>query len=138
MNYENFLVNVYFGSLDAERLTRFRQFKAEETTRAMIQKYLELNSEYPPSYLEEKGTVPADLLEKLRGSDFFGLTIPREYGGVGLSLRQYLYIVESLVSQNMSLGILPWRIFPSALRALFCLAMNNRNVNIWYRQHLEI
>jgi acyl-CoA dehydrogenase family protein 9 len=106
MNYENFLVNVYFGSLDAERLTRFRQFKADETTQAMIQKYLELNSEYPPSYLEEKGTVPADLMEKLRGSDFFGLTIPREYGGVGLSLRQYLYIVESLVSQNMSLGIL--------------------------------
>jgi len=106
MNDENFLINAYFGSLDADRLTRFREFKADETTRGFIQKYLELNSEYSPSYLEEKGTIPADLMEKLRRSDFFGLTVPREYGGVGLSLRQYLYIVESLVSQNMSLGIL--------------------------------
>jgi acyl-CoA dehydrogenase family protein 9 len=106
MNYENFLINTYLGSLDAGRLTRFREFEADETTRGIIQKYLELNSEYPPSDLEEKGTVPADLMEKLRRSDFFGLTVPREYGGVGLSLRQYLYIVESLVGKNMSLGIL--------------------------------
>jgi acyl-CoA dehydrogenase family protein 9 len=106
MNYENFLLNAYFGSLDVDRLTRYREFETDETTRGMIQKYLELNSEYPPAYLDEKGTVPADLMEKLRRSGFFGLTVPREYGGIGLSLRQYLHIVESLVSQNMSLGIL--------------------------------
>ncbi len=106
MNHENFLINAYLGSLDAERLSRYREFEADETTRGIIQKYQELNSEYPPAYLEEKGTIPADLMEKLRRSDFFGLTIPREYGGIGLSLRQYLYIVESLVAQNMSLGIL--------------------------------
>jgi acyl-CoA dehydrogenase family protein 9 len=106
MNFENFLVNVYFGLPDAERLSRFREFEADETTRGIIQNYQELNSEYPPSYLEEKGTVPADLMEKLRRSGFFGLTIPREYGGAGLNLRQYLYVVESLVSQDMSLGIL--------------------------------
>jgi acyl-CoA dehydrogenase family protein 9 len=106
MNYENFLINTYFGSLDAGQLTRFREFKADETTRGIIQKYLELDSEYPSAYLEGKGTVPADLMEKLRRSDFFGLTVPREYGGVGLSLRQYLYIVEALVGKNMSLGIL--------------------------------
>lgn len=45
-------------------------------------------------------------MEKLRRSDFFGLTVPRMYGGLGLSLRQYLYVVEALVGQNMSLGIL--------------------------------
>jgi acyl-CoA dehydrogenase family protein 9 len=73
---------------------------------AIIQKYLEVNSEYPASSLEEKGTVPADLLKKLGRNDFFGLTIPRKYGGVGLSLKQYLHIVETLASQDMSLGIL--------------------------------
>ena len=106
MTYENFLINAYFGSLDTDRFNSFREFEANETTQGIIQKYLEVNSEYPASYLEEKGTVPADLMKKLGRNDFFGLTIPREYGGVGLSLRQYLHIVEALVSQNMSLGIL--------------------------------
>jgi acyl-CoA dehydrogenase family member 9 len=106
MSYENFLINVYFGSLDAERLARFQEFTVDETTRGIIQKYRELNSEYPPSDLEKEETVPADLMEKLRHNDFFGLAVPREYGGVGLSLRQYLYVVETLVGLNMSLGIL--------------------------------
>jgi acyl-CoA dehydrogenase family protein 9 len=106
MIYENFLINAYFDSLDTDRFNSFREVEANETTRTIIQKYLEVNSEYPASFLEEKGTVPADLMEKLGRNGFFGLTIPRKYGGVGLSLTQYLHIVETLASQNMSLGIL--------------------------------
>ena len=106
MTHENFLINAYFSSFDTDRFNSFREFEGNETTRGIIQKYLEVNSEYPASQMEEKGTVPADLMEKLGRNDFFGLTIPREYGGVGLSLRQYLHIVEVLASHNMSLGIL--------------------------------
>ena len=106
MDYENFLTNIYFGRLDPEPFERFRDFEANETTRGIIHKFLEANSEFPASLLEEQGMVPADLMEKLGRNDFFGLTIPREYGGVGLSLNQYLQVVETLASQNMSLGIL--------------------------------
>ena len=106
MEYENFLINLYFGTLDTDLFNRFQEFQPDESTRGIIQNYLEVNSEYPPAVLEEKGMVPAELLEKLGRNDFFGLTIPKQYGGIGLSLRQYLHIVESLVSQNMSLGIL--------------------------------
>jgi acyl-CoA dehydrogenase family protein 9 len=106
MDYENFLMNLYFGSLDAEPFDRYQESKADEITHGFIQNYLEVNSKYPASYLEKKGIVPAELLEKLGRDNFFGLTIPRQYGGVGLSLRQYLHIVEALVSQDMSLGIL--------------------------------
>ena len=106
MDYENFLINIYFGRLDPEPFDRFRDFETNETTRGIIRKFLEANSEYPASLLEEQEAVPADLMEKLGRNDFFGLTIPREYGGVGLSLNQYLHVVETLASQNMSLGIL--------------------------------
>ena len=106
MTHENFLINLYFDALDTDRFKNFREFEAGETTRTIIQKYLAVNSAYPASSLEEKGTVPADLMEKLGRNDFFGLTIPREYGGLGLSLSQYLHIVETLASENMSLGIL--------------------------------
>jgi acyl-CoA dehydrogenase family protein 9 len=106
MVYENFLIQTVFGSFDAQLFNSFQEFKADENTQGIIRNYLDVNAEYPASYLEEKQTVPAELMEKLRRNDFFGLTIPREYGGVGLSLRQYLHIVESLASNNMSLGIL--------------------------------
>ena len=106
MSYENFLINAYFDSLDSDRFNSFREFEANETIEVIIQKYLDVNSEYAASSLEEKGTVPADLMKKLGRNNFFGLTIPRKYGGVGLNLRQYLHIVETLASQNMSLGIL--------------------------------
>ena len=106
MTDENFLTNAYFESLDADRFNSYQEYEANQNTRGIIQKYLELNSEYPASYLEEKGNVPAELMQKLGRNDFFGLTIPREYGGIGLSLRQYLHIVETLASRNMSLGIL--------------------------------
>ena len=106
MDYESFLMNLYFGSLDAETFDHFQESNDDEITHGFIQNYLEVNSKYPPSYLEKKGVVPAELLEKLGRDNFFGLTIPRQYGGVGLSLRQYLHIVETLVSKNMSLGIL--------------------------------
>lgn len=106
MSYENFLMNAYFDALDADRFNSFREFEANETTRVIIQKYLEVNSEYPASYLEQKGTVPVELMKKLGRNGFFGLTISPKYGGGGLSLRQYLHIVETLASQDMSLGIL--------------------------------
>jgi acyl-CoA dehydrogenase family protein 9 len=105
MAYENFLMNLYFGSLDAELFDSFKEFQVDESTRGIIQNYLEVNSEYPASVMEEKGMVPSELLEKLGRNDFFGLTIPKQYGGVGLSLRQYLHIVESLVSKNGIKGI---------------------------------
>ncbi|MGD2099904.1 MAG: acyl-CoA dehydrogenase family protein, partial [Desulfobacterales bacterium] len=106
MDFENFLINTYFGRIDREPFNRFKDFESTETTRGVIRKFLEANSEYPPSLLEEQGMVPADLMKKLGRDDFFGLTIPREYGGVGLSLNQYLHVVETLASQDLSLGIL--------------------------------
>ena len=106
MDYENFLINTYFGQLNTEPFDGFKDFEATETTRHIIDKFLEASSEYPPSLLEEQETVPAELMEKLGRNDFFGLTIPREFGGVGLSLNQYLHVVETLASHNMSLGIL--------------------------------
>ncbi|MGD8990503.1 MAG: acyl-CoA dehydrogenase family protein [Desulfobacterales bacterium] len=106
MQNGNFLINTYLGRLDPEPFNHFKDFESTERTQGIIRKFLEANSEYPPSLLEKQGVVPAELLKKLGRNDFFGLTIPRQYGGVGLSLNQYLHVVETLASQDMSLGIL--------------------------------
>lgn len=106
MDFNNFLANIYFGSLDVEKLHSFRDIIEDAKTREIIEKYQEITEKYPPSLLEEKGTVPAELLGELKKIGFFGLNIPQEYGGVGLSVRQYLKVVGDLSSRDLALALI--------------------------------
>jgi len=106
MNFDNFLANIYFGSLDMERFHSFRDLEENDKTREIIEKYHEITEKYPSSYLEEQGTVPAELLEALKKMGFFGLNIPEGYGGVGLSIRQYLKVVEVLSISDLALALI--------------------------------
>lgn len=106
MDFNNFLANIYFGSLDVEKLHSFRDIIEDAKTREIIEKYQEITEKYPPSLLEEKGTVPAELLGELKKIGFFGLNIPQEYGGVGLSVRQYLKVVGDLSSSDLALALI--------------------------------
>ena len=87
MDYENFLINTYFGQLDTEPFNHFRNFESNETTRNIIDKFLEASSEYPPSLLEEQETVPTELMEKLGRNDFFGQVKTR---------KQLLHVYKSI------------------------------------------
>lgn len=103
MNLESFLGNIYFGSMDMERFHSFKDLGEDEKTSDIVGKYLEVTKEYPPSYLEKQGTIPAELLEELKKIGFFGLNIPEKYGGVGLSLRQYLKVVAEIAGKDLAL-----------------------------------
>jgi acyl-CoA dehydrogenase len=64
--------------------------------------------------IEETGKVPADVLEKMKAMGLFGLTIPEQYGGLGLDCLTTALIIEemgwshsvyrSLVTNNIGLG----------------------------------
>ena len=106
MDFDNFLANIYFGSLDMERFHSFQDLEMDEKTREIIEKYQNIIERYPSSYLEEQGTLPTKLLEELKRIGFFGLNIPREYGGVGLDLKQYLKVVEEIAGLDLALAII--------------------------------
>ncbi|HYR03564.1 MAG TPA: acyl-CoA dehydrogenase family protein, partial [Syntrophobacteria bacterium] len=106
MNSPNFLAKIYFGSLDTDLIQSYREEDAEEKTREVIAKFAELSDQYPPQVLEQAGAVPKELLRKLGAIGFFGLTIPSAYGGLGLSLRQYLEVVEEIASRDLALALL--------------------------------
>ena len=106
MNLNNFLANIYFGSLDMEKFHSFHDLEEDEKTREITEKYKEITERYPSSYLEEKGTIPADLLDELKKIGFFGLNIPKEYGGLGLSVRQYLKVVAELSGSDLALALI--------------------------------
>lgn len=106
MNFDNFLANIYFGSLDMERFHSFHHLEEDERTKEVTEKYQKITERYPSSYLEEQGTVPTELLEELKRIGFFGLNIPKEYGGVGLNLKQYLKVVEEIAGLDLALTII--------------------------------
>jgi acyl-CoA dehydrogenase family protein 9 len=75
MGYENFLINLYFGTLDTNLFNRFQEFQPDASTRGIIQNYLEMNSEYPPAVLEERALgilVLAHLSIGIKGIVLFG------------------------------------------------------------------
>ena len=106
MKFESFLGNIYFGSMDMERFHSFQDLEGDEKTREIVSKYLEVTKQYPPSYLEQQGTIPAELLEELKQIGFFGLNIPEKYGGVGLSLRQYFKVVAEIAGKDLALALI--------------------------------
>jgi acyl-CoA dehydrogenase family protein 9 len=106
MERQHFLANVYFGSLDTGLIHSYRKEEAAKETREIVAKFAKLIEEYPPHRLEQEGAVPTELLKKLGAIGFFGLTVPTAYGGVGLSLRQYLKVVEEIASRDLAVAIL--------------------------------
>lgn len=48
------------------------------------------------NHLEEHDEVPADLVEDMKAMGLFGLTVPEEYGGIGLSVSQEVLVNHEL------------------------------------------
>ncbi len=46
------------------------------------------------SRIEEENSVPVELLQKIKNMGLFGLTIPQEYGGLGIGPMSYTLITE--------------------------------------------
>lgn len=104
MSFENFLTSVYFGRLSQAVFNNFRDLQADDKTQKIIDKYFEVSRQYPADYLEKEGGLSKEILKKLGEIEFFGLNIPTAYGGTGLSLHQYLKVVEETTPQSMAMG----------------------------------
>ncbi len=51
-----------------------------------------------------KGEIPRSLLDRMAGHGFFGITVDREYGGMGLGAFEYCMVAEELARAWMSVG----------------------------------
>ena len=58
------------------------------------------------SWTRPTASLP-ELMKKLAEIGTFGIIIPREYGGLGMTLQEYLRVIEELSSSDMSLGLIP-------------------------------
>jgi acyl-CoA dehydrogenase family member 9 len=99
------LSDAYFGSLGKYAPFALKDFELNEKSKRLVGLYLELLKEFPDDVIEKKGKLPEKLLEKLKRAGFFGMTIPPEYGGLGMTVKEYLVLVEVLASHSIAVGI---------------------------------
>ena len=52
----------------------------------------------------EKADIPRDLIEKMGEMGYFGITVPEEYGGLGLGCFEYCLVAEELARGWMSVA----------------------------------
>ena len=107
MKYKNFLENLYFGYLDTEVFRSLSDSETEGDVLELIKRFHEISQRFPASDLEKIGMVPKELLAELNKIGFFGLDIPKVYGGLGLSLPQYLKVVEKCLNDDIMPFIVP-------------------------------
>jgi acyl-CoA dehydrogenase len=68
-------------------LDQVKRFVAEELTPISLQ-------------VEKTGDIPEDIVEKMRVLGLFGLSIPKKYGGLGLSTLDEIMVYEELTRTN--------------------------------------
>ncbi len=66
---------------------RIKQFVAEELEPISLK-------------VENEGWIPDEIVSKMRQLGLFGLSIPREYGGLGLSTLGEIMVYEELTKTN--------------------------------------
>ena len=102
-----FLEHLYGGDLRRDLcymdFTRVDERKVED----FVQRYSEIVGAYAPLELEKEGRVPDSLMDSFRELGMFGLTIPKEYGGLGFTLSEYLRVVEEMAATDMALVLVP-------------------------------
>jgi alkylation response protein AidB-like acyl-CoA dehydrogenase len=104
----SFVRELFLGRLNLDLIDPFPQPDPEEQKRAAafmsdVQKLIDrLDSEK----IDQEGKIPDDVIDELRRIGAFGIKIPRDYGGLGLSQTSYNRAISLLSTKVSAIGVL--------------------------------
>ena len=104
MKQETYLSDLYLNAFRLTHLPGGEETAPTDEAAEIIRRYLDISAAHPDIDDDHMEARRNALIQKLKQIGFFGLTIPKAYGGLGLSLRQYLKIVEHTMASGMALG----------------------------------
>jgi acyl-CoA dehydrogenase family protein 9 len=108
MNEQSFMKSLFHGIIAEDLVFPYPELGREERDNtAMIvdsvRKFLEANVD--AARIDREHTIPAEVLEGMKELGLFGMIIPQEYGGIGLSSRSYARIVQEVAGHDASLAV---------------------------------
>lgn len=83
-----------------------RDAEEEETVQALMESVERFSQRLvDPARIDAESRIDHTVLEAAKGLGLFGMTIPQEYGGAGLSMKAACRIMRCLGRQNASVGV---------------------------------
>jgi hypothetical protein len=104
----SFLKEIFLGNLRLDLVHPFPEADLERPEFRAFMDRLErfLVEEVDSDRIDREGKVPPDLIKRLAELGAFGIKIPKEYGGLGFSQREYTEAIKLVTSQDGNLTTL--------------------------------
>ena len=99
--------SLFFGDILEDQLFPYPQMDAEsrETVHELVAATGKYMSGIDTTRLDRTAEMPAELLQSLRDLGLFGLIVPQEFGGIGLSNSGYARVMEEVASWDGSVAV---------------------------------
>ncbi len=106
--HPSFVRELFLGRFRLDLIHPHPANDLEEEARAkpFMDKLRELLSRVDSDEIDRTGEIPEEIVQELREMGAFGIKIPKEYGGLGLSQMSYIRAIELVTSQDGSLTAL--------------------------------
>ena len=129
--------NIFWGNLREELLFPYPEQDAEEGARcdqliAALDEYM--RNEHPAIQIDQEQEIPRWVIDRLFELGVMGMTIPKEYGGLGLGITSYVRVLEKIGEYCGSTAVLV-----SAHQSIGCKAImlfGNEEQKGWWLRHL--
>ncbi|HYZ89642.1 MAG TPA: acyl-CoA dehydrogenase family protein, partial [Myxococcales bacterium] len=99
--------SLFFGDILEDQLFPYPQMDADsrETVHELVAATGKYMAGVDTARLDRAGEMPAELLQSLRDLGLFGLIVPQEFGGIGLSNTGYARVMEEVASWDGSVAV---------------------------------
>jgi acyl-CoA dehydrogenase family member 9 len=104
----SFMKSVFHGVIEENLIFPYPEMRPEEKENvALILENLRRfgETEVDSAKIDREHAIPEELLTKMKEMGLFGLTIPEEYGGIGLSASAYARVTQELAAIDASLAV---------------------------------
>jgi acyl-CoA dehydrogenase family protein 9 len=108
MNEQSFMKSLFHGVVAEELIYPYPELSRDErdnTTMILesVRKFIETSVD--PVKIDREQTIPQEVLDGMKELGLFGMIIPQEHGGIGLSASSYARVVQEIASYDASLAV---------------------------------
>jgi acyl-CoA dehydrogenase family protein 9 len=108
MNEQSFMKSLFHGVVAEELIFPFPELSRDErdnTTMILesVRKFVDQSVD--PVKVDREQVIPKEVLDGMKELGLFGMIIPQEHGGIGLSASSYARVVQEVASYDASLAV---------------------------------